>query len=350
MAIKVTSSVPTKIGTAPKEPELPTWSARSAVCGLQCRPKRNSWGGTRSKKRPVSKISERTIPTVTSTASVEHSIRPDPHRALDLRPRGEAGRDRAQRERRSGEAQREREAEGEAQPGRSQRRPALGQRRSPGDRPRASTPRPSAALRASWKSSSISAGLRPERAVGQRRERQTIERAAEEEQPDEQHEQSPGRALHKRGVPAVVAGQRLQRGRAPADRGERAPPSQPEARRRERDHEHRERGEAHRGSGPREIERRQLRGIGAEALALGLRAPESGPCRPDSRTPRPPSRWRTRSRTRAARESRLRGRSSRRCRATARAGTCPTRCPRSRASRPRPGSPAITSVFWSRKL
>ena len=42
-----------KSGTAPKEPELPTWSARKAVCGLQCRPKRNSWAGTRSKKRPT---------------------------------------------------------------------------------------------------------------------------------------------------------------------------------------------------------------------------------------------------------------------------------------------------------
>jgi hypothetical protein len=69
------SVVPTKSGTAPNAPEDPTWSARMAVCGLQCRPNRNSHQGDRAKKRTVSNSTENTIPTVVSTATIEHVSR-----------------------------------------------------------------------------------------------------------------------------------------------------------------------------------------------------------------------------------------------------------------------------------
>ena len=45
MAIPDISSVPTSTGTAPKAPDDPTWSARIAVCGLHCKPNRNSVTG-----------------------------------------------------------------------------------------------------------------------------------------------------------------------------------------------------------------------------------------------------------------------------------------------------------------
>ena len=35
MAIREMSAVPANSGTAPNEPDDPTWSARIAICGLQ---------------------------------------------------------------------------------------------------------------------------------------------------------------------------------------------------------------------------------------------------------------------------------------------------------------------------
>ena len=51
MAMTVIRNVPANSGTAPNAPDEPTWSARSAVCGLHCRPNRNSVIGTFWKKR-----------------------------------------------------------------------------------------------------------------------------------------------------------------------------------------------------------------------------------------------------------------------------------------------------------
>ena len=68
------SMVPANSGTAPKAPEEPTWSALSAVCGLHCRPNRNSLGGTLAKKRMVSNSTDRTMPMVVSTATQEQAI------------------------------------------------------------------------------------------------------------------------------------------------------------------------------------------------------------------------------------------------------------------------------------
>ena len=64
MAIVVIRSVPANSGTAPNEPDEPTWSARSAVCGLHCRPNRNSVTGTCWKKRIDSNSTENTMPAV----------------------------------------------------------------------------------------------------------------------------------------------------------------------------------------------------------------------------------------------------------------------------------------------
>ena len=63
--------VPQNNGTAPNAPDDPAWSARIAVCGLQLVPNRNSTGDTIEKKRSDSNSSERTIPSVVSTAISE---------------------------------------------------------------------------------------------------------------------------------------------------------------------------------------------------------------------------------------------------------------------------------------
>ena len=60
----VIRNVPANSGTAPNAPDEPTWSARSAVCGLHCRPNRNSVIGTFWKKRIDSNTTEKTIPAV----------------------------------------------------------------------------------------------------------------------------------------------------------------------------------------------------------------------------------------------------------------------------------------------
>ena len=74
IAMKEISAVPANSGTAPKEPDEPTWSARIAVCGLQEVPNRNSIGETIEKKRNASKATEATIPMVVKTAIVEQPI------------------------------------------------------------------------------------------------------------------------------------------------------------------------------------------------------------------------------------------------------------------------------------
>src|SRR5690606_11962255 len=73
MAMADTTSVPTKSGTAPKAPELPTWSARIAVCGLHSRPKTNSQKGTARKKRRDSNSTEKTMATVVKMAIREQA-------------------------------------------------------------------------------------------------------------------------------------------------------------------------------------------------------------------------------------------------------------------------------------
>ena len=75
MAMRVINNVPANSGTAPKAPELPTWSSRMAVCGLHSVPNRNSVNETRRKKRTASNRSESTMPMVIRTATVEHAIR-----------------------------------------------------------------------------------------------------------------------------------------------------------------------------------------------------------------------------------------------------------------------------------
>jgi hypothetical protein len=68
------NAVPANSGTAPNEPEAPTWSARIAVCGLHCRPNRNSIGDTDWKKRNDSTSTDSTMPMVVNTATVEQPI------------------------------------------------------------------------------------------------------------------------------------------------------------------------------------------------------------------------------------------------------------------------------------
>src|SRR6056297_1876369 len=88
MAIKEISRVPANSGIAPKAPEAPTWSMRSAVCGLQLVPNRNSVTGTRWKKRIDSNSTDRTIPTVVRIAISEEPIRKaSASRSMRLRAR-----------------------------------------------------------------------------------------------------------------------------------------------------------------------------------------------------------------------------------------------------------------------
>ena len=62
MAMNEMSAVPANSGTAPKDPDEPTWSARIAICGLHEVPNRKSIGDTMAKKRKASKATEATMP------------------------------------------------------------------------------------------------------------------------------------------------------------------------------------------------------------------------------------------------------------------------------------------------
>ena len=68
------SAVPANSGTAPKEPDEPTWSARIAICGLHVVPNRKSIGEIIEKKRNASNATEATMPIVVNTAIVEQPI------------------------------------------------------------------------------------------------------------------------------------------------------------------------------------------------------------------------------------------------------------------------------------
>ena len=105
------SSVPTNSGTAPNDPELATWSARIAVCGLHWVPNRNSLGATESKKRAVSNTSESTMPIVTRIASVEDKQQDAAQESLDVNARRERGPDAAQRDDAAREPEQHRERE-----------------------------------------------------------------------------------------------------------------------------------------------------------------------------------------------------------------------------------------------
>ncbi len=54
MAMIEITRVPTKTGTAPKAPAPAIWSARMAICGSHCRPKKKSRGGTSWKNAQAS--------------------------------------------------------------------------------------------------------------------------------------------------------------------------------------------------------------------------------------------------------------------------------------------------------
>ena len=69
--MKEMSAVPANSGTAPNEPDDPTWSARIAICGLQEVPNRKSMGEMIAKNRKASKATDATIPIVVNTAIVE---------------------------------------------------------------------------------------------------------------------------------------------------------------------------------------------------------------------------------------------------------------------------------------
>src|SRR5690349_7840188 len=74
MAMQEMSAVPANSGTAPNEPDEPTWSARIAICGLHEVPNRKSMGEMIWKKRKASKATEATMPTVVNTAMVEQAM------------------------------------------------------------------------------------------------------------------------------------------------------------------------------------------------------------------------------------------------------------------------------------
>ena len=63
--------VPQNSGTEPNAPDEPAWSARIAVCGLHSVPNRKSTGGTKSKKRRLSNISDSRMPSVVRIAISE---------------------------------------------------------------------------------------------------------------------------------------------------------------------------------------------------------------------------------------------------------------------------------------
>src|SRR6188472_2446615 len=71
MAMKEMSAVPANSGTAPNEPDDPTWSARIAICGLHDVPNRKSSGEMIAKNLKASKATDATMPMVVKTAIVE---------------------------------------------------------------------------------------------------------------------------------------------------------------------------------------------------------------------------------------------------------------------------------------
>ena len=75
MAMMVINKVPTISGTMPKAPEDPTWSARMAVCGDHCRPKRKSIGEILLKNCAASKTTDSNMPMVVRTATAEQASR-----------------------------------------------------------------------------------------------------------------------------------------------------------------------------------------------------------------------------------------------------------------------------------
>jgi hypothetical protein len=60
--------VPQNKGIEPNAPDEPTWSARIAVCGLQCSAEQEFAGRHHLKKRRLSNISDSTIPSVVRIA------------------------------------------------------------------------------------------------------------------------------------------------------------------------------------------------------------------------------------------------------------------------------------------
>ena len=74
MAMNEISAVPANSGTAPNDPDEPTWSARIAICGLHEVPNRKSIGEIIEKNRNASNATEATMPMVVNTAIVEQPI------------------------------------------------------------------------------------------------------------------------------------------------------------------------------------------------------------------------------------------------------------------------------------
>ena len=105
MAMNEMSAVPANSGTAPKEPDEPTWSARIAICGLHEVPNRKSMGEIIEKKRKASKATEATMPMVVNTAmrrAADQQPLDDALHAIaraqlrrDFAPHGDHGADRA---------------------------------------------------------------------------------------------------------------------------------------------------------------------------------------------------------------------------------------------------------------
>ena len=96
IAIAVIRSVPANSGTAPKAPDEPTWSARSAVCGLHCRPNRNSVIGTFWKNRINSNSDREDDPGGRGDRDAGGQPQGDGHPALDQVARAEVALDVAQ--------------------------------------------------------------------------------------------------------------------------------------------------------------------------------------------------------------------------------------------------------------
>ena len=99
-------TVPQNSGIEPKAPDEPAWSARSAVCGLQFVPNRNSVGLTSLKKRRLSNSSDRTMPSVVRIAISDAPSEQAHQPALDAAARAEIDADAAQRQERRRPAQR----------------------------------------------------------------------------------------------------------------------------------------------------------------------------------------------------------------------------------------------------
>ena len=88
IAITEITSVPRNTGTAPKAPAPATWSGRMAICGSQRSPKKNSCGGTISKKAQASQSSEAMMPTVVRIATTaQASMNQSRNRSTPVRAR-----------------------------------------------------------------------------------------------------------------------------------------------------------------------------------------------------------------------------------------------------------------------